>query len=78
MVMINNRVKEHNFNTGKWNLSWNVSENPLWAAASANAIKGKLSNEWRLLWITPREVRMVAAILKAEILVSALKSAKRL
>lgn len=55
-----------------------VSENLFCAAASANAIKEKLSNERRVLWIKPCEARMVVAIVKAEILVSALKSAKRL
>lgn len=55
-----------------------ISENLFCAAAFANAIKGKLRNEWRLLWIKPCEGRMVVAILKAAILVSALKSAKRL
>jgi len=55
-----------------------VSENLPCAAASASAMKGELSNEWRLLWIKPCEARMGVAILKAEIVVSALKSAKRL
>lgn len=53
-----------------------VSENLFCDSASANVIKGKPNNEWRLLWIKPCEAGVVVAVLKAEILVSALKSAK--
>lgn len=48
------------------------------AVSSAGTAKGKLNSEWRLLWIKPSEATMVVAILKAAILASALKSAKRL
>lgn len=55
-----------------------ASENIFCASPSANAVKGKPNDEWRLLWIKPCEAGVMVAILKAEILVSALKSAKRL
>lgn len=55
-----------------------ISELFFCAAASVYAVNRKLSNEWKLLWIKPCEARMVVAILRAEILVSVLKSAKRL